>query len=196
MIETMPRRHIPSPTSASATPPESDRFVVIGFDDERLAFELRELLCELEEEQVIEVGDAVVATRNAKGKVRLHQSIPLVAGRTALGAFSGMMLGLFVLNPLFGAVAGTAAGLTAGVLGDIGIDDAFMKSVGETLTPGSSALFVIVRKTRPQQLLERLQPFAGRAKVLQSTMTAENETLLRDLLEGALARSHTDPSHS
>jgi hypothetical protein len=32
-------------------------------------------------------------------------------------------------------------------------------------------------------VLERLEPFAGRCKVLQSTMTLENEALLRGLLE-------------
>lgn len=180
----MPHRYASTP----ASPPEPDRLVVIGFTDELLAFTLRETLCELEEDGVIEVGDAVVATRSAKGKVRLHQSIPLVAGRAALGAMSGLVMGMLVLNPLFGTVAGAAAGATAGALGDVGIDDAFMKSLGETLTPGSSALFVLVRrKTKPDKLLERLKPFAGRGRILQSTMAAENETLLRNLLERAIS---------
>jgi uncharacterized membrane protein len=183
------------------TPPEPGRLVVLGFTDELSAFALRELLCELEEENVIEVGDAVVATRNAQGKVRLHQSMPLVAAGAALGSFLGMYLGFALLNPLFGAVAGVAAvggalvgaGTTKALM-DLGIDDAFMKSLATTLTPGSSALFVFVRKTKPEQLLERLRPFAGRCKILQSTMTAENEKLLRNLLEGALAREQTQSS--
>ena len=166
---------------------EAGRLVVLGFTDESSAFALRELLFQIEEEGVIEVGDAVVATRNAKGKVRLHQSLPLVAARAAVGTFTGMLLGTLVLNPLFGAVAGAATGALSGALGDIGINDAFMKNLGEMLTPGSSALFVVVRKTRPEQLLERLKPFAGRCRILQSTMTAENETLLRNLLESSLS---------
>lgn len=184
----MPHRYASTP----ASPPEPDRLVVIGFADELLAFTLRETLCELEEDGVIEVGDAVVATRSAKGKVRLHQSIPLVAGRAALGAMSGLVMGMLVLNPLFGAVAGAAAGATAGALGDVGIDDAFMKRLGETLTPGSSALFVVVRKTKPDELLERLKSFAGRARVLQSTMSPRNEALLRNLLERAISPT-TEP---
>jgi uncharacterized membrane protein len=100
---------------------------------------------------------------------------------------------LLILNPLFGAVAGSAIGATSGLLGDVGIDDTFMKTLGERLGPGTSALFVMVRKTKPEALLERLKPFAGKARILQSTMTAENETLLRNLLERAL---HTPPSDS
>jgi uncharacterized membrane protein len=180
---------MPNPHSLTHTkPPELGRLVVLAFADEFSAFELREFLCQLEEEGIIEVGDAVVATRNAKGKVRLHQSLPLVAARTLIGSFGGMVIGMMLLNPLFGSLAGAAVGAVSGAMGDIGIDDAFMKSLGETLTPGSSALFVLVRNTKPEQLLERLKPFAGRGKVLQSTMPAENEVLLRNLLEGEAAR--------
>lgn len=169
-------------------PPEPGRLFVLAFADELTAFSLRELLCQMEEEGVIEIGDAVVATRNAKGKVRLHQSLPLVAAGSALGSLSGMLLGMLVLNPLFGSIAGAAIGATAAAFGDAGIDDAFMKSLGETLTPGSSALFVVVRKSQPEQVLEWLKPFAGRSKILQCNMSAENEVLLRNLLEGEASR--------
>jgi uncharacterized membrane protein len=178
---------------------EPGRLVVLGFPDELSAFALRELLCQLEEDSVIEVGDAVVVTRNAKGKVRLHQSLPLVALGTAVGSFSGMVLGMMLLNPLFGSIAGAAAGAAAATFRDAGINDNFMMNLGETLTPGSSALFVVVRKTKPEELLERLKPFAGGCKILQSTMTAENEALLRNLLEGEVARldsTDTTPADS
>jgi uncharacterized membrane protein len=190
----MPHRYDHRNESSPPAPRERDRLVVIGFNDESLAFGLRDVLCELEEESVIEVGDAVVATRNANGKVRLHQSIPLISGRAALGAFGGLLMGMLLLNPLFGVVAGAAAGAASGALGDAGIDDAFMKKLGETLTPGSSALFVIVRKTKPEQLLERLQPFAGRCKVLQSTMSPQNETILRNLLESTIHQAQSTES--
>ena len=172
-------------------PPEPGRLFVLAFADELSAFSLRELLCQLEEEGVLEVGDAVVATRNAQGKVRLHQSLPLVAAGTALGSFSGMLLGMLVLNPLFGSIAGAAVGAAAAAFGDAGIDDAFMKSLAETLTPGSSALFVVVRRSKPEQVLERLKPFAGRCKILQCNMPAENEVMLRNLLEGEGSHLHS-----
>ena len=87
--------------------------------------------------------------------------------------------------------AGAAAGAVSAKFADAGIDDAFMKRLGETLTPGSSALFVVARKTKPELLLERLKPFAGRCTILQSTMTAENEGLLRDALGAELSRLQT-----
>lgn len=178
-------------------PQEPGRLFVLAFADELSAFSLRELLCQMEEESVIEVGDAVVATRNAQGKVRLHQSLPLVAAGTALGGFSGMLLGMLLLNPLFGSIASAAAGAaTAATFVDVGIDDQFMKDLAATLTPGSSALFVVVRKTKPELLLERLTPFAGRCRILQCNMTAENEVLLRNLLEGEASCLHSAASTS
>src|SRR5262249_49278813 len=134
-------------------------------------------------------GDAVIATRGTTGKVRLHQSLPLVAARTLVGSFSGLMIGMMLLNPIFGTVAGAAVGAVSGVFGDIGIDDGFMKEFAEPLQPGTSALFLIVRNTQREVLIERLRPFAGRCKVLQTTMTAENEATLRHLLEGAISPS-------
>lgn len=187
----MPHRydHHDKTSDAPREASEPDRLVVIGFGDEYSAFDLRNVVLEMEEEGVVEVGDAVVATRNPKGKVRLHQSIPLISGRAVIGAFSGLMMGMLLLSPLFGAVVGATAGAAAGALGDVGIDDAFMKSLGETLTPGTSALFLVVRNTKPDLVIERLKPFAGRGKVLQSTMKPENEKILRGLLEGAISNS-------
>lgn len=168
-------------------PSRPGNLVVLGFPDELTAFALREVLCDLEEEGVIEVGDAVVATRNGRGKVRLHQSLPLLSAGTAVGSFSGILLGTLLLNPLFGSLAGAAIGAATAALVDAGIDDAFMKSLGETLIPGSSALFVVGREVKHDELMARLQPFAGRCKLLQHTMTAENEAALRACLEGALS---------
>jgi len=171
---------MPNPHSLTPLKPaEPGSLVVLGFADENGAFALRDLLSDLEEESIIEIGDAVVATRNAKGKVRLHQSLPLIAARMAVGSFTGLMMGMLLLNPLFGAVAGAGAGALSGVLGDIGIDDAFMKKLGETLTPGSSALFVVVGKRKSAEMEKRLKPFAAKFKVLQTTLPAENEERLR-----------------
>ena len=160
------------------------RLVVLAFDDELSAFALRNLLVELEEESILDIGDAVIATRNAKGKVRLHQSLPLHSGVASVGSVSGLFVGAMLLDPLFGAIAGIAAGAVLAAFKDIGISDTFMKELGGTLTPGSSMLFVLVRRSEPEKILERLAPFAGRCKILQSTMALEDEARLRGLLEG------------
>ena len=157
--------------------------VVIGFDDEHQAFEMRAELAKLQKEYLIEMEDVVVVTKNDKGKVKLHQAHNLTAVGAVGGAFWGTLIGMIFLNPLVGAAVGAGAGALSGKLKDIGISDDFMKELGETITPGSSALFVLVRKARPDKVLEELKRFKG--KVLKTSLAKDKEEELREVLEQA-----------
>ena len=72
----------------------------------------------------------------------------------------------------------------SGKLADIGINDPFMKDLGATFTPGSAALFVLVRKSTPDKVIEGLKPFAGKGRVLQTSLTKDKEEELRRFIEG------------
>jgi uncharacterized membrane protein len=157
--------------------------VVIGFDDEHTAFEMRAALAKMQKEYLIEMEDVVVVTKDEKEKVKLHQAVNLTAAGAAGGGFWGMLIGMIFLNPLLGAAMGAGAGALSGKLRDIGISNNFMKELGETLTPGSSALFVLIRKATPDKVLEQLKQFKGR--VVQTSLTAEKESELRAVLEKA-----------
>ena len=97
------------------------------------------------------------------------------------GSFWGMLIGFLFLNPLAGAAVGAGAGALSGKFADIGINDAFMKDLAETFTPGTSALFVLVRKSTPDKVLDGLKGFKG--KVLQTSLTKDKEEELRKVLE-------------
>ena len=155
--------------------------VVIGFEDEHTAFEMRAELVKLQKEYLIEMEDVVVVTKDEKGKVKLHQAANLTAVGAVGGSFWGMLLGMIFLNPLLGAAVGAGAGALSGKLRDIGIDDNFIKGLGETITPESSALFVLVRKSTPDKVLEELKGFKG--KILKTSLTADKEEALREALE-------------
>ena len=155
--------------------------VVIGFEDEHTAFEMRAALAKMQKEYLIEMEDVVVVTKNDKGKVKLHQAVNLTAAGAASGGFWGMLIGMIFLNPLAGAALGAGAGALSGKFTDIGIGDNFIKELGETLTPESSALFVLVRKVTPDKVLEALKGFGG--KILKTSLTADKEDTLREVLE-------------
>ena len=157
--------------------------VVIGFDDEHKAFELRAALAKLQKEYLIEMEDVVVVTKNDKGKVKLHQAVNLTAAGAVSGGFWGMLIGMIFLNPLVGAAVGAGAGALSGKLRDIGISDNFMKELAEALRNDTSALFVLVRKVTPDKVLEGLKGFKG--KILKTSLTADREEELREVLEKA-----------
>jgi uncharacterized membrane protein len=125
--------------------------------------------------------DVVVVTKDEKGKVKLHQAVNLTAAGAVGGGFWGMLIGLIFLNPLLGAAIGAGAGAISGKLSDIGVDDKFMKELAETFKPGSSALFVLVRKATPDKVLDQLKGFKG--KVLKTSLSTDREEELRKVLE-------------
>src|SRR5215471_9778592 len=120
--------------------------VVIDYESEVKAEEVRLALLKMQKEYLIDLHDAVVVVRDEKGKVRLRQLYNLTAAGALSGGFWGALMGLLFLSPLFGFAIGAAAGAVAGALRDVGINDNFMKDLGKTLKPGTAALCVLVRQ--------------------------------------------------
>jgi uncharacterized membrane protein len=89
------------------------------------------------------------------------------------------------LNPLLGMAVGAGAGALSGAMTDLGINDSFMKELGATLSNGTAAVFVLVRKSTPDKVLAGLAPFAGKGKVLKTSLTADGEEALRKVLESS-----------
>ena len=154
--------------------------VVIGYDDQFKAEEVRLSLMKMQKDYLIDLEDAVVAVKDQQGKVRLHQAVNLTAAGAVGGGFWGSLIGLMFLNPLLGMAVGAAAGAISGALTDVGIDDKFMKELAETMKPGSSTLFVLVRKATPDKVLDEIKGMGG--KVLRTSLSHEDETKLQAAL--------------
>jgi len=156
---------------------------VIGYDDEFKAEETRLKLLKMQKEYLIDLDDAVVAVKNQEGKVKLHQIFSTVKAGALGGGFWGTLVGLIFLNPLLGLAVGATAGAAAGALSDVGIDDNFMKQLAETLKPGSSVLFVLVRKSTPDRVLEELKGTGG--KILQTSLSHDDQARIQAALDAA-----------
>ena len=165
--------------------------VVVAFEEPNEADRVLTELARLQKEYLIDLEDAVIAIRGSDGKLRLKQSVDLVgvgaAGGGLWGAMWGTLVGLLFLNPLVGLVTGGAlgagAGALSGKLADYGINDDFIRQIGETLPSNSSALFVLVRKAQPEKVLSELSRFRGR--VIRSSLSPEQEARLQAALSGS-----------
>jgi uncharacterized membrane protein len=163
--------------------------VVVAYKGEDTADQVLNKLRELQKEYLIDLEDAVVAVRDMKGKVRIKQAVPLVrlsaVGGAAWGGLFGMLVGVLFLNPLLGWLAGAAmgagAGALSGALTDYGINDDFIKDIGKSLEPGTSAIFTLVRRVTFDTVLPELKRFGG--KILRTSLTNDQEELLRRALE-------------
>src|SRR5258708_3760290 len=61
-----------------------------------------------------------------------------------------------------------------------GVDEHFMKELAATLTPGSSTLFVLVRRRAPEKVLEELKGTGG--MILKTSLSHEDEARLQAAL--------------
>src|SRR5690625_1767283 len=95
----------------------------------------------LQKEGLIQVHDAATVSWPEGRKRPKTRELHHLAGAGALGgAFWGLLFGLIFFIPLIGLAVGAAAGALAGSLTDVGIDDDFVGSIREEVTPGTSAL--------------------------------------------------------
>src|ERR1700749_205551 len=135
------------------------QLVAVAFDDRATADEVMGTLSRLQKEHAIELEDAVVVTRDAEGKVKLHQSNKLAAGGAVGGALWGGLIGLIFFVPLFGMAIGAATGAAAGALTDVGVDDNFLKDLGAKLKPNGAAVIVLIRNSTPDKVLPEVAHF-------------------------------------
>src|SRR5499427_8357972 len=147
--------------------------LVIAFPTEAKAEEVRQKLLEMQQEYLIELGDAVVAVRQPNGHVKLNQLFHPTAAGAAGGALWGTLIGMLFLMPL----AGTALG---GALTDAGINDRFMRDAAQTLQSGNAALFLLIRKMTTDKVLTELQGVGG--TVLRTSFDHTKEDALRQAL--------------
>jgi uncharacterized membrane protein len=99
------------------------------------------------------------------------------------GGFWGTLIGCLFFAPIFGLAIGAASGTVAGALSDAGISDQFMKELGETLKPGTSALCVLIRQVTTDKVLAEIQGTGG--KILKTNLSKDDETKLQAALNEA-----------
>lgn len=168
--------------------------VAICFKGPETAQKVLEELAQLQKEYLVDIADACTVTRDEKGKIQLHQAVNTVAGGALSGAswggLWGLLVGVLFLNPLIGfavgAAAGAAGGALSGKLGDYGINDDFIKQVGEAVTENTSALFVLFRKVTFDRVLPDLDKYEG--TVLRTSLSNEQEQQLRKALADHIAQ--------
>jgi len=153
--------------------------IVIGFPDEFKADEVLLDLRKLEREYLIDLEDAAIVVRKKDGRVNIKQTQELVTAGALSGGFWGLLIGLMFFEPMLG-ILGAAVGALSGALTDIGIDDNFIQELGNTIEPGTSAIFVLVRKSTPDKVLDDLSKFEG--KVLRTSLSHEDEAQLQAVL--------------
>jgi uncharacterized membrane protein len=154
--------------------------VAIAYPDRDTAEKVRQELLEATREHLVSLEDAVVVEHEAGGKIKLHQAVSPTGAGAAGGAMWGGLIGLMFLAPIVGMAVGAASGALAGKASDAGVDDNFLKELGDKLTPGGAALIALGSTDARDKLIERVRPYGG--EVIQTSLSTEEEERLRSAL--------------
>jgi len=155
--------------------------VVLAFDNQTGAKEALKEVDRLQKGALIRLDDAAIVERGMDGKPKVHQAHSLVGAGAFGGAFWGMLIGLLFFMPWLGLAVGAISGALAGKFSDIGIDDRFIKDVGEAVKPGTSALFLMIADVKADRVFDELDNLRG-ATVLRTSLSKDSEEKLREAL--------------
>ena len=157
-----------------------NQLLVVAFDHFDDARNAMKQLRSLEREGKIRFEDTAIVERDPDGTAHVKNE---VSGTTETATVIGAIIGGFVtfLFPPVGMAIGAAVGAAFGMGMDTGVSGAFVDEVKETLRPGRSALFLVVKESDADATLAALRPFTG--DVIQTTLSTETEDALRQALE-------------
>jgi uncharacterized membrane protein len=126
----------------------------------------------MDREGSINLIDAAVIVHTQEGKVKFEETADPSGKKWAKrGAVAGGLVGLiFPPSIIVGAAVGAGAGGVWGKVRDKGFKDEDLKSVGESMEPGSSAIIAIAE----DRVIERLEKgLEGYDRIARHSVSAE-----------------------
>ncbi len=152
----------------------------LAFNNMEGADSMYQNLMSWQEEGLITVLDAVIATRNIGNDIQVEQKLKKTGKYAARGSGVGLIAGMLLGGPIVGLAAGAGIGAISGKMKKHGIDKKFVDEVLEVIRPETSILFVMTEGGDIDRLQDELK--VHQAKVLTTTLSEEQEKNLRNLL--------------
>jgi uncharacterized membrane protein len=130
------------------------QLVVAAFQEEDAANAALKELKALKKEKLIGIQNAAVIRKDAKGKIHIKETADMGGGKgSVIGGVAGAAIGLIAGPALVvPAAVGALVGGLAAKLRDSGFSDQRLKTLGEGLQPGTSAIVAVVEHKWVEQL--------------------------------------------
>ncbi len=157
--------------------------IAIGYPDEATADAAAEEARRLAADLIIQPDAIAVIVRDTDGSYHVHTTHHAVGGGATWGMFWGFLFGLLFFIPVFGMAIGAGMGALMGKFAKTSIDKQFQDQVRGLLTPGTSALFLMLEKVTPDKAVEAMSKYGG--TVLKTSLSKADEKELQDALHGS-----------
>lgn len=158
--------------------------IVTEFDDEEAASQALTNLKAERKERSFSLKDSVIIRKDPSGKLHIKEAEDSGGGKGAgFGLLAGAALGL-IGGPLGIAAWGAAGALVGGMaakLHDSGIQNDQLRQIGEELTPGGSALVIVIDPDWTTPIEKELVQSGGR--VFTTGIAAEIAAQIQKIAE-------------
>ncbi len=149
-------------------------FTVLKFFTAEGAGYMLSIIQKLQEQHLIQIEDGAILTWPLGARKPKTKQLNQLNGVSTLGeAFWGMLFGLLFSVAFFGAADGSAIGTLAGHFAHYGIDEHFINRIRDTITEGTSALFLL---TSREIASVKGKPF----EIISITLSKEQDARLRE----------------
>ena len=159
------------------------KLIVFTYDNPDTATTVLHKVADLSKQRLIEVQDAAVVVKNENGKVKVRQTLEsaVKSSRVASSGFWGLLIGLIFGGPFVLALLSMGLSSLFGRKLDIGVDNTFIKNVGNDLKPGDSALFLLAEEITLDKVANELREFGG--TLYHTSLSEDAEEQLAKALE-------------
>lgn len=138
-------------------------------------------LLPLHEEHVVRIEDAVIAVKDADGRLFGNNRLDLASRGFVSGTLWGTLTGALFFEPILGFIIGGLAGLLTGGLASLatnGVQDNMVRRLAQrALEPNNSAVFLLISKLTPDKFAARLARHD--ATLITTSLSFQQERELR-----------------
>ena len=136
--------------------------VVAAYQDEQGATKALRELETAKKDGIIGIQDAAVLRKDQQSKLHISETADKGFGRGAVvGGVAGAVVGVLAGPVGWAALGGAAVGGLASKLRDTGFPDTRLRQIGDSLTPGSSAIVAVVEHEWVREVENRIRTEAA-----------------------------------
>jgi uncharacterized membrane protein len=158
-------------------------FLAIVYPEKSRARKMLKALKQIRSPKLIDLENAVYVTRDGRGRTQLREAGFRRKKNTIGDSITGLVAGSVLLAPVDGATLAEATDTVKHKLANLHVDESFTEAVRTELQPDSSAIFLLIQKASPSEVIPRITPYGG--AVLETFLSEVDKTRLEEAIRAA-----------
>ena len=186
MISPGPQRdesssgHLPAARGRDPWEYRKNSFLAIVYPEKSRARTVLNALKRMRSPKLIDLEKAAYVTRDGRGRTQLRELGSRRKKNTIGDSITGLVAGSLLLARIDGATLAEATDTVKHKLANLHVDESFTKAVRTELRPDSSAIFLLIQKASPAEVIPRITPYGG--TVLETFLAEGDRTRLEEAI--------------